>query len=107
MESLNAKINYYLPKKTSNNLEFVECLSKIFINSKLNDRDIIRHFYATKTLINLIDNFKLNDNPKWIIYNDYMEIHKRVIILALLSHFEVITFQNAYTVSRIINILMS
>lgn len=54
--------------------------SKIFINSKLKDRDIIRHDYVTKTLINLIDNLKLNENQKWITYNDYMEIHKGVII---------------------------
>ena len=78
-ESINAKINYYLPKKLTSNIDFVNCINKLFINSKFNDSDIIRHDYVTKSLIKLIKDNKLDDHPKWVSYKDYMEVHKAFI----------------------------
>ena len=44
-ESINSKINLYLPKKVTSNSDFVDCLTKIFINNKFEKKDIMRHDY--------------------------------------------------------------
>ena len=55
-ESLNGKISYYLPKKPTNNWDFVAYINKLFTNSKFKDEDIIRHDFVTRTLICIIKN---------------------------------------------------
>ena len=42
-------------------------------------KNIIRHDYITKNLILLIDEFNLNKNPKWITYDEYINVLKRII----------------------------
>ena len=54
VESINSKINFYLPKRITNNSDFIDALSNIFINSKFEKKDIIRHDYLTKSLIQII-----------------------------------------------------
>ena len=44
-ESINAKLNFNLPKKSTNNLNFIEGISKIIISSKINNKDIKRNDY--------------------------------------------------------------
>ena len=91
-ESINSKINYYLPKKLTSNVDFVNCINKLFINSKFNDSDIIRHDYVTKSLIKIIIDNKLDEHLKWVSYKDYMEIHKafKKQILILLMRMKLI-----------------
>lgn len=45
IENINYKINYYLPKKIINNVDFVNSISKIIINSKFNKNEVIRKEY--------------------------------------------------------------
>ena len=45
VENINSKINYYLPKKITNNVDFVNSISKIIINSKFNKNEVIRKEY--------------------------------------------------------------
>ena len=45
VENINSKINYYLLKKITNNVDFVNSISKIIINSKFNKNEVIRKEY--------------------------------------------------------------
>ena len=55
IESLNGKINYYLCKRSTNNVTFINSISKIIMNSILKKDNIIRHDYVIRSLILLID----------------------------------------------------
>ena len=55
IESLNAKINFYLPKKPTNNADFINCIIKIIDNSKNLENDIKRHDFVSRTLLSLIN----------------------------------------------------
>ena len=78
-ESLNSHINFYLQKEPTSNADFINIISKRLINSKFTKKDIIRHDYTTRTIIKLINDLKLNDNPRWVKYNEYIEAHKQII----------------------------
>ena len=73
MKNINSKINYYyyLPKKITNNLDFVNSISKIIINSKFIKNEVIRKDYITRSIISIIKKFKLNETPRWISYSDF------------------------------------
>ena len=78
-ESINAKINFYLPKKITSNFNFVNVLTKIFINSKFENKNIRRHDYVTKAIIKLIIDEKLNDNPRWVQFEEIKNKQKYII----------------------------
>ena len=67
MKNINSKINYYyyLPKKITNNVDFVNSI--YIINSKFNKNEVIRKDYIT---LSIIKKFKLNETPRWISYYD-------------------------------------
>lgn len=70
-ESLNSRINFYLPKKPTSNADFINnVLFKIIINSKFTKKNIIRHDYTTSAIINLINDLNLNDILRWIKYEE-------------------------------------
>ena len=46
-------------------------LTKIFINSKFENKNIRRHEYVTKAIIKLIIDEKLNDNPRWVQFEEF------------------------------------
>ena len=71
VENINSKINYYLPKKITNNVDFVNSISKIIINSKFTKNEVIRKDYITRSIISIIKKFKLNETPRWISYSDF------------------------------------
>ena len=70
-ESINSKLNYYLPKRATNNKDFVESILKICINNNIKKTNIIRHDYITRAMLLIIKELRLNENPKWISYEDY------------------------------------
>ena len=76
MESINGKIKYYLPKKPTDNISFVNTLTKILINSDFANKEIARHDYITRTLLLIIEKLNLNNNLKWITYEDLLNIIK-------------------------------
>ena len=78
-ESINSKINLYLPKKVTSNVDFVECLTKIFINNKFDNKDIIRHDYISRPLIKIIKDKDLNENLQWIKYDEFIRVQKYII----------------------------
>ena len=59
-ESLNHYKVLFIAK-TYFNMDFINILSKIIINSKFTNKDIIRHDYTTRTIINIINDLNLND----------------------------------------------
>ena len=71
MESINSKINFYLPKRLTNNLDFIETIKKIIINSKFNDNEIKRHDYITQSILEIIKIYDFNNNITWIKYETF------------------------------------
>ena len=69
VESLHGKINYYLPKHTTNRINFINTLKNIFINDTCNNNTIIRHDYKTKAMILLIEKENINNEFKWISFD--------------------------------------
>ena len=78
-ESINAKLNYYLPKRATNNKDFITSLSKIIINNIIKKSQIIRHDYISRSMIMMINNLKLNENPKWISYDEFYKYLQIII----------------------------
>ena len=54
-------------------------LTKIFINSKFENKNIRRHDYVTKAIIKLIIDEKLNDNPRWVQFEEIKNKQKYII----------------------------
>ena len=79
-DSINSKINLYLPKKVTTNSVFVNCLTKIFINKMFDNKDIIRHDLISRSLIKLIKEKNLNENLQWIKYDEFIKWQKYIII---------------------------
>lgn len=50
-EAINSRINYYLPKRSSNNADFIEALNKFLINHSYKEKEIIRHDCVTYILL--------------------------------------------------------
>ena len=67
VENINSKINYYLPKKITNNVDFVNSISKIIINSKFTKNEVIRKDYITRSIISIIKKFKLNETHDGLV----------------------------------------
>ena len=55
IEYINSKLNYYLPKKVTNNYSFIKSITKVIINDSLKDSINWRKDYKTKSLLNLIE----------------------------------------------------
>ena len=71
-ESLNAKISLYLPKKPTNNYNFINSLSNVLCN-QLNDNNnnhICRKDHKTKSLLKLIEEKDFNNKLEWVNYDD-------------------------------------
>ena len=77
-ETIHSKINYYLPKKSTNIKDFILCLTKIFINCNNIENNLIKHDYISRTLLILIKKYDLNKNPKWITFNEYITENKKL-----------------------------
>lgn len=45
-EAINSRINYYLPKRSCTNADFIEALNKFLINHSFKDKDIKRNDYV-------------------------------------------------------------
>lgn len=58
----------------TSNVDFVECLTKIFINNKFDNKDIIRHDYISRSLLKIIKDKDLNENLQWIKYDEFIRV---------------------------------
>ena len=52
--------------------------NKIFINIIIEDENIFKHDLITKTLLQLIKDYNLNNNPKWVKFKEIYEIKLKV-----------------------------
>ncbi len=78
-ESINAKINFYLPKKVTSNYDFINTLTKVFINNTFDNKTIKRHDYITRALIKIIQDEKLNDKLYWVSFDQFKSKEKYII----------------------------
>ena len=78
-ESLNSKINFYLPKTKIDNKSFIDSITKVLLNSLILKTDIIRKDYTTQNLLALISDMNLNKNLKWIKYTEFKESLKNIL----------------------------
>ncbi len=67
-ESMNSKLNFYLPKKATNNSSFIKSVSKVLLNEEFKGIYKVRKDQKTHSLIKLIEDFNFNDNLAWIDY---------------------------------------
>ena len=78
-ESINSKINFYLPKKATSNYDFINALTKVFINNTFDNKTIKRHDYITRALIKIIKDEKLNDKLYWVSFDQFKSKEKYII----------------------------
>lgn len=78
-ESINSKLNYYLPKRATNNNYFLKSLGKVLLNNKIFNNNIIRKDYKTKILNKLIEDEDFNNNLKWVDYKDFIKYVNLII----------------------------
>ena len=78
-ESINQKLNFYLPKRATNNKDFVVSVSNVLNNNNIKKKDIIRHDYITRTMMLMIKSLDIKEEPKWISYDEYYKYLKNVI----------------------------
>ena len=74
VESINSKINFYLPKKVTSNIDFVKSLTNLIVKSKFNNNEGKRKDFITRSIIVIINKFNLNTNPKWINCEEFKNV---------------------------------
>ena len=84
IESIKSKLNYYLPKKVTNNYSFIKSITKVLINDSLKDFINCRKEYKTKALLNLITDLDFNNNIHRINY----DIIQKYVKLEINKHME-------------------
>ena len=78
MKALILKL-IFLPKKTIDNKNFITAISKIILNSTIENPDKNRNDFISKSLILLIDNIDFNKNLRWIEYSEFKKYLKTII----------------------------
>lgn len=68
-----------MPKKTIDNKNFITAISKIILNSTIENPDKNRNDFISKSLILLIDNIDFNKNLRWIEYSEFKKYLKTII----------------------------
>ena len=63
-ESLHAKINKYLPKKSTSYEDFSKTMKLIFLDDNFKTVNIIRYYIKTRALIEIINKENLNNAKK-------------------------------------------
>ena len=67
---MNSKISFNLPKKPTNNFNFVSALTNILTNEIIDEnRKIYRKDYKTKCLLKIINDLDLNNEISWVSYD--------------------------------------
>lgn len=78
-ESINSKLNFYLPKKATNNSSFIKSISKVLLNEEFKGIYKVRKDYKIHSLIKLIEDLNFNDNIAWIDYALFFKYLKSII----------------------------
>ena len=99
VESINSKINFYLPKKVTSNIDFVKSLTNLIVKSKFNNNEGKRKDFITRSIIVIINKFNLNTNPKWINCEEFKNV-----LTVIIKQNE--TYDNSNDLELLINDLM-
>ena len=75
-ESINSKLNFYLPKKVTTVDNFIKSLSKFINNEDFKEKKYKRNDYNTKSLILMINELNLNSNLHRISYDEFIKYQK-------------------------------
>ena len=67
---INSKINLYLPKKPTTNLNFIKSLKNILIKDELRVKTIIRKDFKARIILEIIKKLDFKNNLKWLTYDD-------------------------------------
>ena len=79
VESVNSVLSFNLPKRVTNNKDFVKCISKILYIDSLENKTVKRKDYKTKALLKLIKDENLNSNLKWVSFEGFCKYLKLII----------------------------
>ena len=61
------------------NYDFINTLTKIFINNTFDNKTIKSHDYITRALIKIIQDEKLNDKLYWVSFDQFKAKEKYII----------------------------
>ena len=78
VESIHAKINYFLPRHIETEFDFITCLNNVLLNNYINNSSIIRKDYKSRSLLYLIEKEEINNNFKWLdnsVFKSYLEAY--------------------------------
>ena len=81
VESINSNINFYLSTKVSSYIDSVKTLINLIVNNKFNNNEGKRKVFITGLIIAVINKFNLNNNTKWINYEEFKNELTEVIKL--------------------------
>ena len=98
VESVNSRINSYLPKHKYNKLNFISnCIENIIYHDSIKNNDAIRHDYKTKALIVIIEKENMNKEPKQIFYETFKKYFEKIKnIVQLFSNTSINELVNNY-----------
>ena len=71
VELIHGKLNYFLPKKITDQISFLRYLNNILINDEINNDKITLYHYKTQSIIMLIEKENINNEFKWIKYDTF------------------------------------
>ena len=78
-ESINQKLDFYLQKRKTTALDFIEAIRNTFINYELKNKEAERYDFKTRTIITIIKCENLNNEFKWIKLDEYKKYLKIII----------------------------
>lgn len=78
-ESLHERINKFIGKGITTNLEFLNTIPKIFTSFEFKNNNIIRYDYIIQKIIKINEKKNLNNDPRWINIGEYNENLKDII----------------------------
>ena len=78
IEAIHGKINFYLPKRATKIYDFVNAMTKLFLDDSINNTKIKRYDYISKSLLLLMENENFNSNFNWIDYEIFIDYIKKV-----------------------------
>lgn len=79
VESVNAMLAFNLPKRVTQNIDFVKSVSKLLSIESLDIKNSKRKDYKTQALLKLIQEEELNKKLKWISFENFLKYLKLVI----------------------------
>jgi len=78
-ETINSKLNHYLPKQSTTNYNFVQSIIKVISNESFKKKKKTRNDYISRGLLKLIEKEEFNLNLRWITFSEIKKYQEMII----------------------------